>query len=195
MIEGLYNFATRWSENGAVYMCADLHLGQSDDLRQAYPNRPTDEELVKRINTQTGRNSYLVICGDIGDDLELIGKLRPHIILLRGNHDHLADYYKDVVDEYYEGMLMISPKILLSHEPFSTPYTWNISGHNHSGAHMDYTKGITNVCIDVMNYKVLNFNQFVKSGVLKTVKSIHQETVNAATIRKAKRGGRKIGEK
>lgn len=185
MIESLYKPFQKWAEKGAIYCVADLHLGQSEDLRQAYPNRPSDEELVKLINTQTGKNSTLLVLGDIGTDLNLISKLRANITLIRGNHDHLADYYKDVVTEYYEGMLMISPKILLSHEPFITPYTINISGHNHNGPHIQ--DRIVNTCIDVMNYKVLNLNQFVKSGKLKECENIHQETVNKATERKAKR--------
>lgn len=185
MIEGLYNFASKWSEKGAVYVCADIHLGESEDLRQAYPNRPSDEELVKLINSKTGKGSTLIVCGDIGTNLELISKLRANIVLIRGNHDHLAEYYKDVVSEYYEGMLIISPKIILSHEPFITPYMINISGHNHNGPHMQ--KNLCNVCIDVMNYQPLNLNQFVKSGKLKECENIHQETVNKATERKAKR--------
>ena len=189
MIEGLYNFASKWSEKGAIYCVADLHLGESEDLRQAYPNRPSDEELVKLINTQTGKSSTLLVLGDIGTDLDLISKLRANIILIRGNHDKLSSYYKDVVTEYYEGMLMISPKILLSHEPFITPYTINLSGHNHNGPHIQ--DRIVNTCIDVMNYKVLNLNQFVKSGILKTCKNIHQETVDKATIKARKRKDKK----
>ena len=189
MIEGLYNFATKWSEKGAVYCAADFHLGESEDLRQAYPNRPSDEELVKLINTQTGKSSTLLVLGDIGTDLDLISKLRANIVLIRGNHDKLSSYYKDVVTEYYEGMLMISPKILLSHEPFITPYTINLSGHNHNGPHIQ--DRVVNTCIDVMNYKVLNLNQFVKSGILKTCKNIHQETVARATANARKRGSRK----
>lgn len=185
MIDSLYNCFQHWSKTGAVYITADLHLGQSKDLCQAYPNRPSDEELVKLINTQTGKNSSLIVCGDIGDDLNLIAKLRANVILIRGNHDHLAEYYKDLVSEYYDGFLIVGPKILLSHEPFPTPYMINFSGHNHNGPHIQ--NGIINTCIDVMNYKVLNLNQFVKSGKLKECKNIHQETVDKATIKARKR--------
>ena len=189
MIEGLYNFASKWSEKGAVFCVADLHLGESEDLRQAYPNRPSDEELVKLLNSKTGKGSTLIVCGDIGTDLDLISKLRANIILIRGNHDKLATYYKDVVSEYYEGMLIISPKIILSHEPFITPYMINISGHNHNGPHMQ--KNLCNVCIDVMNYQPLNLNQFVKSGKLKECIDIHRETIDKQTANKKKRGQRR----
>ena len=189
MIEGLYNFASKWSEKGAVFCVADLHLGESEDLRQAYPNRPSDEELVKLLNSKTGKGSTLIVCGDIGTDLDLISKLRANITLIRGNHDKLATYYKDVVSEYYEGMLIISPKIILSHEPFITPYMINISGHNHNGPHMQ--KNLCNVCIDVMNYQPLNLNQFVKSGKLKECIDIHRETIDKQTANKKKRGQRR----
>lgn len=185
MIEGLYKPFQHWAEKGAVYCIADLHLGNSEDLRKPYPNRPTDEELVKQVNRLTGKGSTLIVCGDIGIDLDLIAQLRANVVLIKGNHDHLGEYYKDVVSEYYEGMLMISSKILLSHEPFITPYTYNISGHNHAGPQYQY--GLCNVCVDVVNYTPLNLNQFVKSGKLKECKSIHQETVNTATERKKKR--------
>ena len=182
----IYTPFQKWSEKGAVYCVADLHLGESDDLRKAYPNRPSDIELVKRLNALTGKSSTLIVCGDIGTDLELISKLRADIKLIRGNHDHLSNYYKDVVSEYYEGMLIISPKIILSHEPFFNPYMVNISGHNHSGPHIQY--GICNVCVDVMDYKPLNLNQFIKSGKLKECVDIHRQTIDKQTIKARKRG-------
>lgn len=189
MIEGLYKPFQSWSEKGAVFIIADLHLGESEDLRQAYPNRPTDEELVKKINSIAGKGSTLIVCGDIGTDIDLISKLRANIILLRGNHDHLGEYYKDVVSEFYEGPLIISPKIILSHEPFQTPYLYNIHGHNHSGPQYQY--GSMDVCADVIDYTLVNLNQFVKSGKLKECKNIHQETVDKATIKAKKRKGKK----
>lgn len=189
MIEGLYPQFAKWSEKGAVFVIADLHLGESEDLRQAYPNRPTDEELVKKVNSIAGKGSTLIVCGDIGTNLELIGKLRANIVLLRGNHDHLGEYYKDVVSEFYEGPLIISPKIILSHEPFQTPYLYNIHGHNHSGPQYQY--GAMDVCADIINYVPVNLNQFVKSGKLKECKNIHQETVDKATIKARKRKDKK----
>ena len=187
-IEGLYDCFKHWSNNGAVFAIADLHLGESEDLRRAYPNRPIDEELVRLVNRTAGKGSTLIVCGDIGTDLDLISKLRANVILLRGNHDHLGAYYKNVVSEYYEGVLVISPKIILSHEPIEFPYAINIHGHNHAGPHMTY--GHCNVCADLINYAPLNLNQFIKSGKLKECQDIHQETTKKATERARKRGGK-----
>ena len=189
MINGLYTPFNHWGEKGAVFCIADLHLGNSDDLYRPYPNRPSGEDLVKKVNSIAGKGSTLIVCGDIGTDLDLISKLRANIVLIKGNHDHLGEYYKDVVSEYYEGVLVISPKIILSHEPIEFPYAINIHGHNHTGPYMTY--GHCNVCADITNYIPLNLNQFVKSGKLKECQDIHQETVDKATERAKKRVGRR----
>lgn len=95
-------------------------------------------------------------------------------------------------DEVYEGALIIGEKLILSHEPVDIPWLYNIHGHDHAGAkrpnHM-------NVCSDVISYEPINFNQFLKSGHMSKIQTIHRETINNATKHKAKRGGKKIGKK
>ena len=97
-------------------------------------------------------------------------------------------------DEVYEGPLMIAEKLILSHEPVDVPWAFNIHGHVHDRRHKN-DKNHFNCCADVINYEPINFNQWMKSGYLAHIDSIHRETINAAAIRKAKRGGKKIGEK
>lgn len=84
-------------------------------------------------------------------------------------------------DEVYEGPLMISEKLILSHEPLDVPWAFNIHGHDHSGA-----KRINhlNVCSDVINYSPINMNQFMKSGALRNIQSIHRSTIDKATEKK-----------
>lgn len=93
-------------------------------------------------------------------------------------------------DEVYEGALIIGEKLILSHEPVDIPWLYNIHGHDHAGAkrpnHM-------NVCSDVIGYEPINFNQFLKSGHMSKIQTIHRETIDKATDRKKKRGGKKIG--
>ena len=92
-------------------------------------------------------------------------------------------------DEVYEGALIVGEKLILSHEPVDIPWLYNIHGHDHAGAkrpnHM-------NVCSDVIGYEPMNFNQFLKSGHMSKIQTIHRTTIDSATIRKAKRGGKKI---
>ena len=101
------------------------------------------------------------------------------------------DAYADnmLFDEVYEGPVMIGEKLILSHEPVDIPWAFNIHGHDHAGAKR---KNHLNVCADVIGYTPVNMNQFMKSGALSHVETIHRETIDKATERKAKRGGKKI---
>ena len=93
-------------------------------------------------------------------------------------------------DEVYEGALIIGEKLLLSHEPVDISWAFNIHGHDHAGKKRP---GHLNVCSDVIGYKPINFNQILKSGVASKIQSIHRVTIDKATARKIKRGGKKIG--
>ena len=95
-------------------------------------------------------------------------------------------------DEVYEGPLMIAEKLILSHEPVDVPWAYNLHGHDHQG---HKRKNHTNVCVDVTGYQPINMNQWMKSGAMAHVETIHRDTIDKATVRKRKRGGKKIGEK
>ena len=95
-------------------------------------------------------------------------------------------------DEVYEGPLMIAEKLILSHEPIDVPWAFNIHGHDHVGKKR---KNHLNVCADVISYVPVNMNQFMKSGAMAHIDTIHRETIDKATVRKQKRGGKKIGER
>lgn len=95
-------------------------------------------------------------------------------------------------DEVYEGPVMIAEKLILSHEPVDVPWAFNIHGHDHAGKKR---KNHLNVCSDVIGHVPVNMNQFMKSGALAHIDTIHRDTIDKATERKRKRGGKKIGEK
>lgn len=104
------------------------------------------------------------------------------------------DVYADnmLFDEVYEGPVMIGEKLILSHEPIDVPWAFNIHGHDHAGHER---KNHLNVCADVIGYIPVNMNQFMKSGAMAHVDTIHRDTIDKATERKRKRGGKKLGEK
>ena len=86
-------------------------------------------------------------------------------------------------DEVYEGPLIIGEKLILSHEPIDVPWAFNIHGH----IHVDYKrKNHMNVCADVIGYIPVNMNQFMKSGAMAHVETIHRDTIDKATKRKRK---------
>lgn len=94
-------------------------------------------------------------------------------------------------DEVYEGALIIGEKLILTHEPVEIPWLFNIHGHDHAG---HKRQNHLNVCSDVIGWEPINFTSFLKSGFGSKIQTIHRETIDNATKRKAKRGGKKIGE-
>lgn len=187
MISSLYKPFQHWSEKNGIHIISDLHFGEDEDLRKAYPNRPSPEEMIKNINQKVGKNGTLIICGDAGLP-EYVSQLKGYKVLIAGNHEPGLENFKDIFDEIYGGCLIIHPHIILSHEPVQFPYAYNIHGHNHNG--FQFLKGHMNVCADVINYTPVNFNQFIKSGKLKECIDIHRETIDTATERAKKRGYR-----
>ena len=185
MIDSLYAPFQHWSEKNAIWLISDLHFGEDDDLRKAYPYRPSPEEMIKIINQKVGKNGTLVVCGDAGMP-EYVSQLRGYKVLIKGNHEPGLANFDGVFDEVYEGMLIIHPHIILSHEPINFPYAFNIHGHNHNGPFCTY--GHMNVCADIIGYSPINFNTFIKSGKLKECIDIHRQTIDMATERAKKRG-------
>ena len=114
------------------------------------------------------------------------------------SHDGLFEWWSvtadnGLFDEVYEGPLMIGEKLLLSHEPVDVPWAFNIHGHDHKG---EKREGHLNVCADVIGYKPIHMNNLLaKTGILSKTESIHRQTIDKATKRKKKRGGKKIGQK
>ena len=94
-------------------------------------------------------------------------------------------------DEVYEGALIIGEKLILTHEPVEIPWLFNVHGHDHAG---HKRQNHLNVCSDVIGWEPVNFTSFLKSGFASKIQTIHRETIDNATKRKAKRGGKKIGE-
>lgn len=190
-LPGLYDCFQHWGEKNAVWVISDTHFGDKD-IQKAFPNRPSDEELIKNINQKVGKTGTLLLLGDVGD-IECAKQLKGYKVLICGNHDAGAANYKEIFDEVYTGALIIGEKLLLSHEPIDAQWIFGIHGHNHTGAKTD--KYHLNVCADVIGYTPINFNQFLKSGALSKIQTIRRTVIDKATERKKKRGGRKIGEK
>lgn len=244
-IAGLYKLFDHWHQEGTVWVISDTHFSDLD-LIAGVENRPSDEEIVRAINSKVGRCDTLIHLGDVGN-IEVVKQLRAkRKILVMGNHDAGRTNYerqvwkkkfdqeqfakKDAIeemrklypncrysveeghdfhspfiywevcadnmlfDEVYEGPLMIAEKLILSHEPVDVPWAFNIHGHVHDRRHKN-DKTHFNVCCDVINYLPINFNQWMKQGHFAAVETIHRKTIDKATERKKKRGGKKIGEK
>jgi hypothetical protein len=63
----------------------------------------------------------------------------------------------------------------------------NLHGHDHAG---QKRKGCINCCLDVRGYEPIHMNQLLKQGIYGEIESIHRQTIDTATKRAKKRGGK-----
>lgn len=257
MIDVLYDIFKNWSAKGSVYIISDPHFDdiESFEFRSAagkLPNGVADakalsEYMVKRINDVCHKNDTLIILGDVGN-VEYVKRLKAgRKVLVLGNHDRGAAYYKretlsvlrcpkcgckklfflrrhgdvgfqqtqcsdcgfaadvygqdfwgvednHLFDEVYSGPLMISDKILLSHEPVipCPDYVVNLCGHVHANAHKFKVDGhrYYNFCAEAIDYTPVSLGELIKNGLLSKVKDIHAVTVAGAIERKRRKTGK-----
>ena len=184
-LPGVYKiFNDRWAGQ-TVWIISDTHFGD-EDLRAGMPNRPSDEELVRRINMKVGRKDTLLLLGDCGSP-EFVRQLRGYKVLIAGNHEPGLSAFDEIFDEIYSGALIIGEKIILSHEPIpGISWAMNIHGHNHNKSSKNDANHF-NVCADMIGYEPINFNQWLKAGHLSKIETLHRKTINKAT---ANRHGR-----
>ena len=92
-------------------------------------------------------------------------------------------------DEVFSGPIMVSEKLILSHEPVEElDWCMNIHGHTHD-RNIVNDKYHFNVCADVIGYIPINFNKWMKDGHLAKIQSLHRQTINEATDRRRRKGG------
>lgn len=187
MIKSLYPCFQHWSELGAVYLVSDTHFKDLDRDYMGY--HISNEDQWYFLNDTCHRFDTLIHLGDVGD-LNYIKRLRCYKVLIMGNHDQSIEKMQEVFDEVYSGPLWISQKLVLSHEQIwshcfesAEPIAFNIHGHDHNKGNKE-TKYSLNLAQNVYGYVPLNLNQFIKSGKLKEINSIHRVTIDRATERK-----------
>lgn len=184
MIPGLYDlFQEKWvkSKGGTIWMISDPHFGDKE-LTAGVPDRPSDEDQIKMINSKVGKKDVLIILGDVGD-VECAKKLKGYKVLIMGNHDAGKTNYQEAFNEIYEGALMIGEKLILSHEPIDISFALNLHGHVHDRKAKTDEHHI-NFCSDVIGYTPINFNQLMKSGPTSKIETVHRTTIDKATKRK-----------
>ena len=196
MIDTLYTPFKFWSKKGSVYVIGDLHLASS------FPNWPSPEYILKKINSVVTPNDTLIVLGDIGKH-EYIPRIAANYkICILGNHDQV-NKCKSVFDEVYNGPLFIADKILLSHEPvFRLPFCVNIHGHVHiydnryasdlgdvNPCTDEFYRDITgakhiNIAGNICDFTPINLGGLIKKGALSDILTIHQMTIKERLINK-----------
>lgn len=185
MYKGIYDIFKHYYHGGMIYFYSDPHFGDTE-MNQA--RHITDEMQIKSINAKIGKCDTIIFLGDIGDK-ECLKKIRGYKVLVLGNHDPGATTFEGYVDEIYEGAVMLSEKILLTHEPVTFPYALNIHGHTHTTHQID--KLHFNVCAEAISYTPVPLKDIINAGILKDITTIHRETIDKQTKKKKARTARK----
>mgnify|MGYP002622685858 CR=1 FL=1 len=94
----LYESFEHWYYDGTIYVYSDPHFSDSDQ-KLMDPLWPSDEEQVKMINMNLGKNDTIIFLGDIGDT-SFIQKIKGYKVLIMGNHDKGASNYKKMYTSY-----------------------------------------------------------------------------------------------
>ncbi len=187
MISTLYEPFRHWSEGGSIFILSDTHFDDAD-CKMIDPNWISPEKQLEIINSVVSKGDTFVCLGDVGDPKYVpMIKARKKILII-GNHDARGSY-KDLFSEIYAGPLIISDKILLSHEPvYGLSWCLNIHGHDHSGME-DYKDGFKhiNLAANVCGYTPVSLGKIIKDGVLSDIESIHRITINKAIEKKKDR--------
>lgn len=85
-------------------------------------------------------------------------------------------------DEVYEGALIISDKMIISHEPAPYPFAFNIHGHDHN-RQVSKLNNDMSVCAEHIDYTPVCLKEIINSGKLKHILDIHRVTIDKATIK------------
>ena len=159
-----------------------IFLGDIGDM--SFIKKIRGRKILIMGNHDTGASNYKreVIClGPADEWLETFGKER----LSPDNYQSNGKMYYDnhYFDEVYEGALIISDRIILSHEPINVPNMFNIHGHVHN-AIKESNPNSLNVCAENIGYKPISLPEFIKSGKLSKIDNLHRVTIDKATKRK-----------
>lgn len=167
-----------------ILICGNHDAGRTNYERKIYIDRFDTDEYTKEQALAEAKKRHK----NCRHEVEEVHQYIEPFIYWEIRSDNM------LFDEVYEGPLMIAEKLILSHEPVDVPWAFNIHGHIHDSKHKN-DKRHFNVCSDAIGYMPINMNQWMKQGYLSHVESIHRTTIDSATIRKAKRGGKKIGQR
>lgn len=93
-------------------------------------------------------------------------------------------------DEVYTGPLMISDKIIVSHESIvpCPRYLVNLQGHTHDRPHRyEFNEHLYyNFCAEAIGFKPVSLSKLIKEGLLSKVDDIHRVAIDRAVERKSK---------
>lgn len=185
MIPSLYEPFKHWASRGSVYIMSDTHFAD-DDCKIMDKHWIPPEEQVAIINKLVHKTDTLILLGDVGN-LEYARQLHGYKVLIMGNHDETRTKFEGIFDEIYEGALIISEKIILSHEPVNgVDWLFNIHGHDHDTRNKGDARHL-NLAANVCGYTPVSLGELIKKGLVSKVPTIHRICIDKATAHPMKK--------
>ena len=213
MIKQLYSiFKEKWFNEWKIeriFLYSDPHFNGNGisldqdavNMRKLF-NYASDELQIENINNRLNKNDLFICLGDVGDQDQISKIKAKRKILIKGNHDTGDSNYTNF-DEIYSGILAISDRVILSHEPLVKELEerglFNICGHIHNQFEIDdlHKEGYNNfLCIsaNMHNYKPINLGDlFNRKGEFKDFtglsecEGIHRKTIDNAILMKQRK--------
>ena len=172
MILSLYESFRHWSYTGGVYLIGDLNFSNKED------RRVITEEQVNILNNAVYPDDTLVVLGNVGN-AEYMKHIRAgRKVLIMGRQDTLRDCGASF-SEIYRGALIISEKIILTHEPVDILWCLNIHGSKHNGMQRWESKVGDQVCrhldlsAEACNRQPVSLNVILKKYNFSEIPSIY----------------------
>ena len=144
-----------------------------------FANRPfqnaeeMNETIIANINSRVKKNDYLYLGGDFAfssQSVDILNRLNGKIFFVFGNHDH---GYNETRKKKYKNVIwwgdiknitIDKQPITICHYPMVSWHkshygAWSLYGHHHSDVSF-LTKGKSmNICVDVMGFFPVNYEQ------------------------------------
>ena len=187
MIDSLYEPFKKWSETGSIYLISDLHF-DDEHCKSMDINWVTPDEQVDIINSIVMLNDTFICLGDVGNP-EYINKINSRYkVLILGNHDKMSTY-KNYFNEIYSGPLLVSDRILLSHEPIhGLRWCLNIHGHDHNNEEpYDNKCKYLNLAVNRCGYTPVSLGELIKQGALSGISNLHRITIDSKSESKKRK--------
>lgn len=179
----VHSLNTRVSKNDTLII-----LGDVGDVSYISKLKSWYKVLVKGNHDKGGANyirktGYLYVPENtttetLQKDIEFFVKTFNSAIIKDNVKQKIAYYDNYLFDEVYSGPLIISDKILLSHEPVEGPW-FNIHGHIHDEDYVDGFKEL-NVTCEKRHFLPVSLKTIINSGRLSAIDNIHRITIDKA---------------
>ena len=177
-----------------TFVTSDQHFGHGNIIKHCerpFENKyEMDKVLIENWNSVVGPHDRVIVVGDFAwkRPEEYLQALNGSKILIRGNHDYRGqvkgyEFIKDLWDTKIEGQRAVFCHYQLSEWNASYHGSWHLYGHSHGNAFEHQHKLSFDVCVDLWDYKPVEWSQVVKKMEAKERMKKEYYEISASIVR------------